>query len=260
MIDFPAVEAGEPLQVSASLFVVFRQCPDAALARLEGRYGPESRASFTGGLAHRLFARHLRGEEIPPERLPQVCREEIGASNLNFKMGALGMKPSSLGKVIEEVGALYDRFRRFPMEGFRSAEVALEAEPVDGVRLLGTVDAVFEEDGTPRLVDWKTGGLGDALPQLLFYALLWVWSHHEAPGAVEAVSVRTGERFSQVPSRADLTETAAAVADLVNRVRRAWAAGEQIARYGGPWCRYCPLLSECSEGRSAAAVGTAAEG
>ncbi len=158
------------------------------------------------------------------------------------------------------MGALYERFRRFPMEGFSSAEVALEAEPVDGVRLLGTVDAVFEENGTARLVDWKTGGLGDALPQLLFYALLWALSRHEVPATVEAVSVRTGERLGQVPSSADLAETAAAVADLVNRVRRAWAGDGQIARHGGPWCRYCPLLAECSEGRSAAAVGTAAEG
>lgn len=255
MIQFPPVDPGEALRISASTYVAYRRCPDLAKSRLEGMWGPETKAAFSGGLAHRLFARHLRDGPIEPEALEQACREEIGASNLNYKLGAVGLKPSELGRVIDEVGAMYDRFRQFPTEGFRGAEVGIEVEPADGVMLVGSIDAVFEEGREVRLVDWKTGALGDVLDQLHFYALLWALARSELPAAVEAVSVRTGERVGEVPDRASVEETAARVADLVVRLRAAWARGMGIERAGGPWCRYCGLLDGCPEGMAAVRVG-----
>ena len=65
VIQFPEVPPGEPLVVSATLYVTYTKCPDQALGRLRGLYPPESPASFKGGLAHRIFARHLRSGEIP---------------------------------------------------------------------------------------------------------------------------------------------------------------------------------------------------
>jgi hypothetical protein len=41
---------------------------------------------------------------------------------------------------------------------------------------------------------------------------------------------------------------------MVTTVRAGWEAGTELARVGGPWCRYCPLLDDCSEGRAATAV------
>ena len=75
---------------------------------------------------------------------------------------------------IREVGDLYDRFKRFPAEGFEAAEVFIEREPLQGLTLRGAVDAVFvdSEIGT-RLIDWKTGQIGRADEQLSFYGLLW---------------------------------------------------------------------------------------
>lgn len=128
---------------------------------MRGVFGPDSRASFSGGLAHRVFARHLGQGSIDPDGFNQVCREEIGSSSLNMKMAALGLgKPSVLAPLIEEVQALYQRFRNVPVDGFVGAEVDLAAEPADGVNLVGKVDAVFGDDSGPRLVDWKTGELG----------------------------------------------------------------------------------------------------
>ena len=46
MFDFPVIDPGDPIRISASLFVAFQQCPDNALARLQGEWGPESRAAF----------------------------------------------------------------------------------------------------------------------------------------------------------------------------------------------------------------------
>jgi hypothetical protein len=247
---FPPVADGEDLVLSASTFVAFERCPEQAAGRMRGVYGPESRASFVGGLAHRIFARHLTSGPIEPEGLTAACREEIGGG-MNPKLAALGLKPSQLGTVIEEVAGLYDRFKTLKAEGFAGAEVALEVEPSDGLTLRGSVDAVFDEGaGGVRLVDWKTGNLGDTDAQLSFYALLWALERDEIPARIEAVSVKTGERTETVPARSDIDETARRAADAVDALRASWRDGNDLERVGGPWCRWCPLLDECPEGRS----------
>ncbi len=252
-LEFPAVRPGEPVVLSATTYVSFRRCPEQASGRLHGMYPPESRASFVGGLAHRIFARHLREGAIKEGELASVCREEIGAS-MNPKMAALGLKPSALQQVIEEVGSLYERFRRLGTEGFAGAEVHLEVRPVEDVTLLGSVDAVFEEGGGVRLVDWKTGSLGDPLPQLGFYALLWAMERGELPTRVEAVSVGTGERADEAPSREGIEAVARQAAEAVDLLRASWESGVSLERTAGPWCRWCALLDECEEGRSASSL------
>jgi len=250
-IPFPEICPGEPLTVSGTLFQTFERCPEQAAGRLRGVYGPESRASFVGGLAHRVFARHLNAGPIDGEEFTGVCREEIGSS-MNPKLRALGLKPSELQAVVDEVGSLYERFRSLGADGFEGAEVPLESIPVDGVTLRGRVDAVFEDgDAGTRLVDWKTGGLGEPAAQLGFYALLWVLERDEIPGKVEAVSVSSGERFEEIPSRAGVTAIADRVGEMVNALRSAWDEGTDLSRVAGPWCRWCPLLDECSEGQAA---------
>ena len=237
--------------MSASSYVVYRQCPERAAAHYRGVFSPDSRASFSGGLAHRVFARHLERGEIPAADFEQVCREEIGASNLNFKLAAVGLKPSTLGHVIEEVGLLYERFKRITVEGLIGTEVGFELEPAETVQLVGRVDAVFSADNGVRLIDWKTGNLGEPAEQLDFYALLWALDRQELPGSVEAVSVSTGDRYEQVPMRPDVETTAQRVAGMINDLRSAWAAGRAVDRRAGPWCRFCPVLDGCDEGSAA---------
>ncbi len=239
--------------MSASTWSTWETCPAQAEGRLRGIYGPESRASFTGGLAHRVFARHLRDGPISPSELESVCREEIGTS-MNPKLGALGLKPSELRQVVEQVGALYDRFKTLGTDGFQGAEVALEFEPTDDLLLRGAIDAVFEDDGRVRLVDWKTGNLGEPAAQLAFYALLWTLERGDVPARLEAVSVATGERSDSAPTLDDVQDTAARVASAVGDLRRMWETGSSAERVAGPWCRWCPLLDECTEGRSALSV------
>jgi hypothetical protein len=243
---------GDPVRISATTYVTYRQCAAQAGARLRGIYGPDSRPSFLGGLAHRIFSRHLSSGPIGSEEFVQACREEIGGSGLNNKLGELEMRPSALAAVIEEVRGLYERFVRLPGEGFEGAEQTIDVTVGEGVDLVGTVDAVYREDlGGHRLVDWKTGELGAPEYQLLFYALLWMLDRNEAPAYVEAVSVRTGERYRAVPSTADMSEVAAEIAGMVDAMRSHWSSGNELARTGGPWCRHCPLLAECPEGRTA---------
>ncbi len=256
MIEFPPVPPGEPMVVSATTYVAYRQCPEQAAGRLRGEYGADSPRSFIGGLGHRIFARHLR--DGPIGDVAQACREEIG-SGMNPKLASLGLRPSELKSLIRKVGDLYDRFKAQAFDGFVAAEVSLEVEPAPGVVLRGAVDAIFDEAGEARLVDWKTGNVGDeAAHQLAFYTLLWALERGALPALVEAVSVATGERRSERPSAVATRQTAADVAAMVTTLRQGWAAERDQERQGGPWCRYCPQAESCAEGQAATRVLTSA--
>jgi hypothetical protein len=255
LVKIPHVIPGDELRLSASTYIAWKRCPDSANARLQGIYGPDTRPAFLGSLAHRIFSRHLTGGAIGSDEFVQACREEIGGSSLNNKLAGLEMKPSTLAGVIEEVRGLYERFTKLPTEGFEGSEVDLVHEIDDGLKLVGTVDAVYREDlGGHRLVDWKTGELGEPEDQLMFYALLWALDHLEVPAYVEAVSVRTGERYRTVPSTFDVGRVAKEVAQLANEIRTAWSEGSTLEKRAGPWCRFCPILSECDEGQAAEAL------
>ena len=254
MIAFVSVPPGEDVAVSATMFTSYLRCPDQALARLQGEYPPDSRVSFKGNLAHRMFARHLGVGEVDPADFDRACKQEIGAG-MNMKVASVGLKPSTLAGVIAEVGELYDRFKLLRHDGFRQAEVFIEVQVASGLILRGSVDAVFDDPEVGvRLIDWKTGALGQAQGQLAFYALLWTLEHGEPPGRVEAVSMSTGERYAETPSMSDVERTAATVAAMVTELRRAFASEIRLDRTAGGWCRWCPILDDCEEGRSAAAV------
>lgn len=250
--------AGEPVRLSASSFISFDECNFKAGARFEGVYGADSLPAFRGGLAHQVFARHLREGPIGPDDFGQVCREEIGAKHLNMKITSLNLKPSAIRAVIDEVGALYDRFKSFPSEGFQGAEVSIEAEVGEDVTLVGSIDAVFEGPDSVRLVDWKTGSLGSPLVQLRFYALLWLLEHGELPDTVEAFSVKTGEQQAEPPTRDGLQDVVDRIAGIVGELRSSWSSGIELDRTAGPWCRYCPVLDGCSEGQASIALFGAA--
>ncbi len=253
--EFPEIDGGERITLSASTYVAWKKCPESANARLQGIYGPDSKPAFTGILAHRIFARHLNSGVIPDESFSQACREEIGNSTLNSKMGPLGLKPSTLAGVIEEVRGLYGRFVKIPGEGFVGAEVDLAHETASEVRLVGKVDAVYRQDlGGHRLVDWKTGDLYEVEDQLAFYSAVWALERGEIPALVEAISVRTAERIEAVPSSEDVRQVLADLGSLATQVRRAWSTGEGMERRGGPWCRFCPILENCEEGIATGAL------
>lgn len=255
MVVFPEMVPGEFLPVSATLYTLYRQCPDRALAYVEGKYGPPSTASFTGSLAHRLFARRLTEGPIADGDFERVARQEVGnSSRLNRDLSELTrsgkLRMRDLGKVFAEVERMCQRFEFYPTEGFREAEIFVEHQLPEDVALRGQVDACFDDREGVRLVDWKTGGLGEARTQLRFYALVWTLEREAMPDRVEAVSLRTGEREGESPTIGALRETAAVVAELVNRVRTVGEEG-RLPRHPGPLCEYCPILDSCVEGRGA---------
>lgn len=243
---------GEDVRVSATSYLAYKQCPARADARYQGKFGTASRSSFVGSLAHQIFRRHLESGSIDEAGFEQACREEIGGSQrLNNSMRDLSMKPSDLNGVFEEVRALYQRFVRFPQEGFEGAEIVFDIAVAAGVELVGQIDAVYlaEPDGH-RLVDWKTGELGEAREQMGFYALLWMLDRKQLPVSIEAISVKTGERYSSVPVNGDVVKVAGEVSQMVDDLRSHWSSGADFERRGGPWCQYCPVLEGCSEGEA----------
>ena len=243
------IPPGEPITISATLYLTYRRCPQQALARLRGAYPEPSRATFRGALAHRLFARHLNDGPIDEADLPLVCRKETGA-NLNAQLAAVGLKPSGFDAVVAEVSSLYARFARLPVDGFRSAEVAFDHEVSDDLALRGRIDAVFDAEGGDQIVDWKTGSdLGPEVDaQLGFYAVAWAREHGQPPAETVAFSVATGERRSHTPTQGDLDVVESEIADMVSHLRTALEADGDLDRTAGPHCRWCAVLSTCSEG------------
>ena len=244
--------SGAPLQISATSYLLFRQCPARANARFQGEYGKTSRPAFIGSLAHQVFRRHLVDGPISEDEFAQVCREEIGSlPSLNSSMAELGIKPSDLEGVFAEVRGFYERFLKFSQDGFDNAEVRFEVEPAQGLTVVGQIDAVYvEPDGGHRLVDWKTGDLGEAAIQLGFYGLLWTLAVETIPNEVEAVSVRTGESYRSQPTLESVREVGRAVATMVDELRDGWNRAIDFERRGGPWCSHCPILEGCSEGEA----------
>ena len=250
VIQFPAVPSGESMSISASLFVSYLACPGKALGQLMGIYAPETKASFSGILAHRIFARHHVEGPIDDAVFPKVCKEEIGQA-LNPKLASLAMRPSELRGVIAQVGELYARFRGVRLGECAGVEELLEVDVGAGVTLRGRIDAVMTDERGVRLVDWKTGSLGDSEPQLGFYALLWALSKGELPVKVEAFSIASGESFSDAPSVSSVTRIANQVAEMVGEMRAGFSDESLVAKRGGPACRYCALNVSCQEGIAA---------
>ncbi len=250
MVDLPVLASGDEISVSASSYVLWRQCPQQALARFSGVYGADSLPAFRGSLAHAIFARHLGDGPIAPESFDVACKQAIGGSNLNFKVKSLNLKPSMVQGVIEEVGGLYDRFKLMPTDGFEGAERLVKAHLGGDVSVVGRIDAVYRDADGVRLVDWKTGNLGDVELQLTFYALLWMLETDEIPDQIEAYSVQTGEHERYTPTEADVQSLLDDVVQMVADVRSAWASGEELERRAGPWCQYCPLFEDCGEGKA----------
>ena len=251
MSSFRRVQPGEKFPVSATLYVTYLKCPQQALSRLQGVYPSPSKDLFRGSLAHRIFARHLVEGPIPADEFDLVCRQETG-SHLAGSMASLGMKPSEFRAIAADVQELYERFKQVPTDGFDGAEVELESEPVNGVTLRGRVDAVFTDTDGTRIVDWKTGSyLDDAEAQLDFYAMAWYLTKGVLPARMEALSLRTGEQQVFVPTVEGVVNTESRVAEMITNLRGAMATQGELPRTAGPYCRWCPLLTECTEGATA---------
>jgi hypothetical protein len=231
--------------------MTYLKCPQQALARLQGTYPEPSKDMFRGLLAHRIFAKHLVDGPIPADEFTLVCRQEAG-KHLGGAMASLGMKPSEFRTISANVEELYERFRRVPTEGFDGAEVDVASQPAEGVELKGRVDAVFSDADGTRIVDWKTGSyIGDAESQLEFYAMAWHSANGVLPVRLEALSLRTGEKRVVVPTAESIDATEAQVADMISTLRTAMAALSELPRTAGPYCQWCPLLEDCTEGTRA---------
>ena len=254
MRPFEDVIPGDPISVSATLYTTYVRCPQQAVGRVRGIYGPPSKAAFRGSLAHKMFARHLEDGEIDQDDFEQACREAVG-EHLGGQMAELRMKPSEFNALVAEVRSLYERFKTLPDTGFEAAEAPFEIDGGAAITIRGRIDALFSEADGIRIVDWKTGSyLGDAEPQLDFYAMAWALDHGDIPVATEASSIVTGENVRRIPTQASIDQTTHDVSGMVTAIRSVLESGDDLERRAGPYCRWCPLLDDCDEGASAVSL------
>ncbi|NND12834.1 MAG: DUF2800 domain-containing protein [Acidimicrobiia bacterium] len=247
MIELPSFTPGPPIAISASSFQKFLRCPDQGLSHFRGIYGQTSRDGWIGQLVHRLIARDLT--EGPIEDIELVARIEIGSTNLNFDLAAIG-RPSDIRRAIAEAVEVYVQFRHLPRPELSEIEVSIVHDAGGDVTLKGRMDGVQVTPDGVSIVDWKKGPIRpETRHQLTFYGLLWVLERQALPNDLQAISIQTGERASFPVSIADLERTVELVAGLVHDVRSALLVDRKLSREPGPWCRFCPILDGCGEGQ-----------
>lgn len=251
---FTELVPGESFTVSATLYTAYLECPQRALGRLQGIYGKSTVDSFRGSLAHKIFAVHLDEGEIADDKFKDVCQAVVG-THLKPSWNELGLDITEFRAVTRQVQDLYDRFKTLPFDGLREAEMPFEFDAGGGITVRGSMDAVFDSEEGVRIIDWKTGTyLTDREPQLAFYAMVWTLLNDEIPAAAEARSVATGETVHIEPTEDSVRATLADVGSMIEALRSAMATETDLERRAGPYCQWCPLLDDCSEGRSAVAL------
>ena len=235
----------DTLRISATLYTTWLNCPTSAQARLDGHYQPPTIHTFRGLLAHRIFAHHLNHGPIPPDNYIQVARSEIGGSQLNYIIRDLGLKPSQVRLEIDRSQHLYDVWQTLPLHryGYTGIEESFTVPLNPGAELVGRVDAVTR---TGQIIDWKTGSLDNAEPQLAFDLLAWTLAGRTEPGitpSAAAIAIPTGEVLT-------VTYTPTLAAKLADDLAQLIAdlTGPTPPPRGGPWCRYCPIHQTCPEG------------
>jgi len=248
---FNELVPGESFTVSATLYTAYLECPQRALGRLQGIYGKPTVDSFRGRLAHKVFAMHLDEGEIPAEEFKDVCQAVVG-THLNSSWSELGLGITEFRAVTRQVQDLYDRFKMMPFDGVREAELPFEFDAGGGITVRGSMDAVFDSEEGVQIIDWKTGTyLSDRESQLAFYAMVWNLLNDEIPAVAEARSVATGETVRIEPTEESVRATLDDVGTMIEALRFAMETGTDLERQAGPHCQWCPLLDDCSEGRSA---------
>lgn len=232
-------------KISATLLGTFLKCGRQAMGRARDKKYPEQTVnSFRGLLAHRLIARAIDGEGV--DDFWKATREEVGRA-LNREMNRSGVSYRMLRAIADEVQPWVERTARLDHSGLIGTEIYAQWDaPDDAVSWTGRIDAVYAVDGGVKIRDWKTGSVSFSEPQLRFYGLLWSVTHQEAPVAIEAVSVATGEILAVDAARID--EAMRDVVELEEFMEDWWDAPiDEVPASPGPWCSWCPLREGCEE-------------
>ena len=110
------------------------------------------------------------------------------------------------------------------------------------------------------LVDFKTGRLSPAhLEDLRFYALIETLRTGTPPRRVASYYLDQG-RF--VPEDVTVARLESTVARVVAGIEKMVALANGVrapVKVTGPSCRWCPVLADCDEGRSALSLIDAAD-
>ena len=267
--------AVRPVTWTASHSIAFDRCPRAFLFAYSGTgrssYGSGIRtpAELIGMAVHDAIEFHIRGwsEARLPSWDATIARgteslsEGLRTSERPDQANSLAVWEATERKSRNQVERLVNRFLRFVWPGYENdLYVAHEKTfqfKVNSIPVVVRPDFVSKgRDGSVRIVDWKTYGLGavhltQEWTQLAAY-LLWAsidpnLKKLKAEGRI--VSILTGETRPVFGDPNTLKSIRA-------RLRNDWEVWQSMepksypARPDGQKCLECPFIMDCPEGQS----------
>ena len=261
--------------LSPSQVTMFRKCGEQYRLRyVEDLVLPPAAAMHSGSAVHEAAAaRHLQRQEADTEmarsevvdravaafdhRVEEDGVELRGEDELRGKDVVLGEARDTTAGL---AGGFADQVAPRVLHPLAVEERLTVMVPALGVELLGIIDLAYQDDELGLVIeDLKTGKKAksqadaDGSDQLSWYALSWLATHGELPGAVALRSLsllKRGPSSAHLVSRRTQTDVQQCLSAITETARAisagafppspegAWWCGPQWCGYWGRGCRF----------------------
>jgi len=215
--------------LSQSKLQAYMRCPKSVFAPFE-----ESEASIFGNKVHKALAHYSKTLDLPADIEPDVLNEIAGI----ITEPDVELNPDTLICVESEDQdtVLHDK---------HMFQIEIE-KGVWGLR--GIFDRVdLLEDGTLRIIDWKTGGYQDDDFQLKYYALAALFLYKNPNIEAGFYYTKQNKYYGKRYKREDLLE----FAKELSEVAKAYLNDKEFKPKLNKFCNWCGLRNECEEYKKA---------
>jgi len=218
-------------------------------------------ASARGIVAHKAIEVlvHYRGEPNPPDLVDEAMSRLVGDEHSDVGRFIGGLPEFDRAELralaVDRVAAFEETFPPLKARWSPRTESKSRVELFEGrIVLAGKTDLTLGRAGDKVIIDLKTGRTTRAHREdLRFYALLETIKLGVPPRKVASYYLDTARTDPEDVTEGTLRAATRRTVDGVRRIVAVTRLGEEARKRPGPHCRWCPLLSECSEGSSALA-------
>jgi PD-(D/E)XK nuclease superfamily len=254
---------GEQLFVNKHQLSQVHGCEARHLAELDEPFTwtvPKAR----GTVAHKAIelAVWWKGEPVPADLVAETLAKSAGGSDsLSDWLRTCGdlARAELQGEATERVTSFLECFPPLKTRWRPALEGRMRVELFDGrIILAGKYDlslgAAQGSTAGKVIVDFKTGGFAPThVDEMRFYALLDTIKIGTPPRLVATYYLDAARAHPEAVTVDVLEAAVARTGDGVNRIAELAADRELAVKRTGPACRWCPILSECDEGRASVA-------
>lgn len=254
------IPEGDQLYVSKQQLTQVHSCEAHLLAERDQPFSwsvPRAR----GKVAHKAIELSIswRGSPTPAALVEEaIARLTEGVDGLAdwLQTRSEGDLAELRGEATQRVTAFMECFPPIKPQWWPVPEAPVRVELFDGrIVLSGRVDLAL---GQPRgsvagkvLIDFKTGGSHRShTDDLRFYALLDTLRLGTPPRLLASYYLDRGEAHPEHVTADLLRATLRRTTDGVRRIAELLHTDAEPGRRAGPYCRWCPALEDCPEGRS----------